>query len=145
MGYSFDRATGCAVHPDKRSNADNECPGGYTRAANAIDASARVTAALGLRPRARLIRLPSPPPRAQLIRLPESRDGLTQLSQEHIDETHTIQMPYGEIVRATLRGFLEQENQLPRVGRMGDMYVVGNVPWIWVTVPGTASPTWVDP
>ena len=54
-------------------------------------------------------------------------------------------MPYGTVVRATLRGFLENENQLPRVGHTGDMWVVGNVPWIWITVPGTGAPTWVDP
>jgi hypothetical protein len=83
--------------------------------------------------------------RAQLVRLPESQDGFTDRSPAHIDETHTIQMPYGEIVNATLRGFLEQENQLPRVGRVGDMYIVGETPWIWLVAPGAAAATWVDP
>jgi hypothetical protein len=96
-------------------------------------------------PRARLIRLPSPPPRAQLVRLPESQDSFTDRSPAHIDETHTIQMPYGTVVNATLRGFLEQENQLPRVGQVGDMYVVGDTPWIWTTPPGAVSPQWTDP
>jgi hypothetical protein len=54
-------------------------------------------------------------------------------------------MPYGETINATLRGFLENENQLPRVGHIGDMYVVGSVPWIWIQVPGTSAPMWVDP
>jgi len=71
--------------------------------------------------------------------------NLLSLSPEHIDEAHVITMPYGTVVRATLRGFLENENQLPRVGHTGDMWVVGNVPWIWITVPGTGAPTWVDP
>jgi hypothetical protein len=83
--------------------------------------------------------------RAELVRFPELRTGLTELSPEHIDEMHGITMPYGERVNATLRGFLEQENQLPRVGRVGDMYVVAGVPWIWTTAPGAVSPQWVDP
>jgi hypothetical protein len=94
-----------------------------------------------LAPRARLVRMPTPTPRATLVRLPE----LVTITPEHIDEAHTVRMPYGEDVRATLRGFLDSENQLSRAGRVGDIYVVGKVPWIWVTVPGTASPTWVDP
>ena len=88
-------------------------------------------------------------PRAMLVRLPSPREELSQpltdLSPAHFDESHDITMPYGMVVRATLRGFLEQENQLPRVGRIGDMYVVGSVPWIWIQVPGTTAPTWVDP
>jgi hypothetical protein len=70
---------------------------------------------------------------------------LVEIAPEHIDETHTITMPYGTVVRATLRGFLENENQLPRVGHIGDMYVVGTTHWIFITVPGTSTPTWVDP
>jgi hypothetical protein len=76
-----------------------------------------------------------------LLRLP----SFTAIAPEHIDETHRITMPYGMEVSATLRGFLENENQLPQVGHIGDMYVVGHMPWIWVTVPGTTAPTWVDP
>jgi hypothetical protein len=67
------------------------------------------------------------------------------ITPDHIDEAHDITMPYGTVVRATLRGFLEQENQLPQVGHIGDMHVVGSVPWIWNQVPGTTTPTWVDP
>jgi hypothetical protein len=95
--------------------------------------------------RAELVRLPAPPPRAQLVRLPSPRVSLVQVTAEHIDETHRITMPYGTQVLATLRGFLGTENQLPRVGHIGDMFVVGAVPWIWVQVPGTTAPTWVDP
>jgi hypothetical protein len=76
-----------------------------------------------------------PPPRAELIKLPPWQ----------IDEARLLQMPYGERVIGTLRGFLENENQLPRVGHISDMWVVGDVPWVWIQVPGTTSPTWVDP
>jgi hypothetical protein len=76
-----------------------------------------------------------------VVRLPD----FTEITAAHIDETHTITMPYGMEVRATLRGFLENENQLPHIGRVGDMYIVGDVPWIWIRVPGTTAPTWVDP
>ena len=43
-----------------------------------------------------------PAPRAQLVRLP----NFTLIAPEHIDQTHTITMPYGTEVSATLRGFL---------------------------------------
>jgi len=96
-------------------------------------------------PRARLVRLPAPPPRAQLVRLPDSPLRLVDLTVEHIDETHVMTMPYGTVVRATLRGFLVKEDQLPRLGHIGDMWVVGTVPWVYIQVPGTSAPTWVDP
>jgi hypothetical protein len=80
-----------------------------------------------------------------VVRLPAPRTDIFAITSEHIDQTHTITMPYGTQVSATLRGFLEQENQLPRVGHIGDMYVVGSVPWIWIQAPGTTAPTWIDP
>jgi hypothetical protein len=70
---------------------------------------------------------------------------LIELTPEHIDESHRITMPYNVEVLATLRGFLDTENQLPRVGHIGDMYVVGTTPWIYIQVPGTTAPTWIDP
>src|SRR5436309_4344242 len=74
--------------------------------------------------------LVDPAPRAQLVRLPIT----TPISPWHINETHEITMPYGTVVDATLRGFLANENQLPRLGSIGDMYVVGSMPWIWIQV-----------
>jgi hypothetical protein len=90
--------------------------------------------------RARLVRLPVPVPRAELVRTP-----WVQLSEAHVDETHPLTMPYGSKVYATLRGFLDSIDQLPRIGQTGDMYVVRTTPWIWTTVPATFAPTWVDP
>ena len=54
-------------------------------------------------------------------------------------------MPYNVDVQATLRGFLQNESQLPRIGRIGDMWLVGDVPWIWIQAPETTAPTWIDP
>ena len=96
-----------------------------------------------LPPRAQLLKLPTP--RASVVRLPAPRTDIFAITSEHIDQTHTITMPYGTQVSATLRGFLEQESQLPRVGHIGDMYVVGSVPWIWIQAPGTTAQTWIDP
>ena len=90
-------------------------------------------------PRASSVRVSAP--KAQLVRLP----NFTAIAPENIDQTHVITMPYGTEVSATLRGFLEQESQLPRVGHIGDMYVVGTVPWIFIQAPGTTAPTWIDP
>jgi hypothetical protein len=94
-------------------------------------------------PRAQLVRLPLPPPRAQLVRLPAPDDA--EIAPQNIGRTHTMAMPYGTVVSATLRGFLGNENQLPRAGHIGDMYVVEQTPWIWIQVPGTTAATWVDP
>lgn len=91
------------------------------------------------------VQTPVAAPRAKLVRLPSPRVHLVELDPEHIDETHVVTMPYGTVVRATLRGFLGTENQLPRVGHIGDMYVVERTPWVFIQVPGTTAPTWVDP
>jgi hypothetical protein len=85
--------------------------------------------------------VPVPAPRAVLVKLPPPRAKLVW----KIDDSHIVTMPYGMQVRATLRGFLGAENQLPRVGRIGDMWLVGDVPWIWIQVPGTVAATWIDP
>jgi hypothetical protein len=79
-----------------------------------------------------------PVPRAQLVRLPEWRPGQARI----------MRMPYDESfeVRGVFRGYLASESVLPRSGNaIGDTWVVGNTPWVWVTVPGTGVPTWVDP
>jgi hypothetical protein len=78
------------------------------------------------------------------VRLPQG-PPLVELSPEHIDETHAITMPYGTVVAATLRGFLENENQLPRVGEIGDMWFVGQTAWIWLVAPGALKADWIDP
>jgi hypothetical protein len=44
------------------------------------------------------------------------------------------------------KGYLADVAQLPRSGNaIGDTWVIGRTPWLWLTVPGTTSPTWVDP
>jgi hypothetical protein len=81
-----------------------------------------------------LIKLP--PPRAQLVRLPEWRIG----------EQRPVMMPYNLEVLATYRGRLGSENMLPSSGNMlGDMWVVGDTPWLWVTAPGATRADWIDP
>jgi hypothetical protein len=83
--------------------------------------------------RATLVRLP--PPRAQLVRAPE-----WQLGQARI-----MRMPYdmNMEVRGVLKGYLAEVSLLPRGGnRIGDTWIVGRTPWVWITVPGTTAPTW---
>ena len=61
---------------------------------------------------------------------------------------YSFTMPYdGSFeVLGVLRGYLSDVGQLPRTeNKIGDVWVVNDVPWLWVTVPGTAAPTWVDP
>jgi hypothetical protein len=75
-------------------------------------------------------------PRATLVALPEWRVG----------EARAMRMPYGLDVVGRLKGHAEDELYLPLAGnRIGDTYLVENRPWIWITVPGTTAPAWVDP
>jgi hypothetical protein len=55
-------------------------------------------------------------------------------------------MPYGLEVLCRLKGRLDAEWMLPASGNaIGDTWVVGETPWVWIAVPGTSAPTWVDP
>ena len=97
-------------------------------------------AAIAPVPRAKLVLLPKPVPRAKLLATPWD-----EITAAHLDETHVVTMPYGSKIHATLRGFLASVDQLPQIGKVGDMYVVGTVPWIFTTAPGATMPTWIDP
>jgi hypothetical protein len=85
-------------------------------------------------PRAELIKLP--PPRAELVRLPEWRIG----------QTRPVLMPYNLEVLATYKGQLGSEAMLPQSGNLlGDMWVAGDTPWVWIWAPGAARADWIDP
>jgi hypothetical protein len=85
-------------------------------------------------PRAALVKLP--PPRAALVRLPECQPGTSRL----------LYMPYRLEVVGQLQGRLSDETLLPQSGNsIGDTWIVGNTPWVWITTPGTTSPQWIDP
>ena len=59
-----------------------------------------------------------------------------------------MRMPYDENleVRGVLKDYLDSESLLPRTGNhIGDTWIVGNVPWVWITAPGTTAPAWIDP
>ena len=77
-----------------------------------------------------------PPPKAQLVRLPEWRVG----------ETRPVTMPYNLEVLATLKGRLDAEWMLPTSGNhIGDTWIVGNTPWLWLVAPGATHADWLDP
>jgi hypothetical protein len=55
-------------------------------------------------------------------------------------------MPYGIEVLATYRGRQPSEYLLPSSGNhIGDMYMVGTTPWVWIWIPGAAHADWIDP
>jgi hypothetical protein len=55
-------------------------------------------------------------------------------------------MPYGVEVRGLLKGSLASQELLPQSGnQLGDTWVVGRVPWVWITLPGWSQPMWIDP
>ena len=79
-------------------------------------------------PRATPVKLPTP--RAQLVRnLPPLIPGQRYLAT----------MPYGIEALTTYKGELASLDMLPtHRNQIGDMYTVGNVPWVWIWVPGAA-------
>jgi hypothetical protein len=57
-------------------------------------------------------------------------------------------MPYGgERILTIYRGELPSTDKLPYDGwvRLGDMWMVRSVPWIWTVAPGALTPNWIDP
>jgi len=84
--------------------------------------------------RAVLVKLP--PPRAQLVHLPEWRIG----------ERRPVMMPYNIVALATYKGRLAADWMLPSSGnQIGDMWVIGQTPWVWIWAPGATHADWIDP
>jgi hypothetical protein len=83
-------------------------------------------------------------PRAKLVHPPAPRaDGLEPLQ---IGSFYPVKMPYGLEVRARYHGELPSIADLPtHPNQIGDMYLVGNVPWIWLFAPGATRAAWIDP
>jgi len=56
-------------------------------------------------------------------------------------------MPYGERILSTYRGELPSTDMLPYDGwvRLGDIWMVGSVPWVWAQPPWALRPDWIDP
>jgi hypothetical protein len=49
-------------------------------------------------------------------------------------------------VLATYKGRLAAEWMLPQSGnQIGDTWVVGRTPWVWIWTPGAARADWIDP
>ena len=85
-------------------------------------------------PRATLVKLP--PPRPQLVSLPEWKVGVTR----------PVMMPYNIEVLATYRCEMPSLDALPsHRNHIGDMWLVGQVPWVWIWAPGAARADWIDP
>jgi hypothetical protein len=78
-----------------------------------------------------------PVPRATLVRLPDPW---------LVGHTRVIWMPSGLDAVATLKGVLASTSQLPTAGnRLGDTWAVGDHCYVWLTAPGAAAPSWIDP
>jgi hypothetical protein len=84
-----------------------------------------------------------PAPRAELVRLPAPRAQLVLTPGEQYKAT----MPYDNLeVLATFRGWLPSQDDLPsHPNQIGDMYLVGNVPFVWLFPPGASRAGWIDP
>jgi hypothetical protein len=88
-------------------------------------------------PRATLVKLPGAP-RAQLV---------GDLPPPVVGRQYLATMPYDNLeVLATFRGWLPSQDDLPsHPNAIGDMYLVGNVPFVWIFAPGATHADWIDP
>jgi hypothetical protein len=80
-------------------------------------------------------------PRAQLVALPPAWPPL------FVGGRYLATMPYDNLeVLATLRGGLPSQDDLPsHRNAIGDMYLVGNVPFVWLFPPGASRADWIEP
>jgi hypothetical protein len=63
-------------------------------------------------------------------------------------QARIMHMPYdiSMEVRGVLKGYLSDEAFLPQSGNhIGDTWIVGTTPWVWITTPGTSRPQCIDP
>jgi hypothetical protein len=92
---------------------------------------------IGRREAPRAVLVQASAPRAELIgHLPPGRT----------DKLWPMLMPYGIEVLATYKGRLASEKMLPPSGNaLGDIWVVGDTPWVWLFAPGAAHADWIDP
>jgi len=96
-------------------------------------------------PRATLVQPRAP--RAQLVRPPVARAQLIpDLPHLIPGQRYLATMPYNLEVLATYRGEMASVDMLPsHRNRIGDMWVVGQVPWVWIWTPGATHADWIDP
>src|SRR4029077_11621101 len=98
-------------------------------------------------PRAPRAVLLTPAPRATLVKLPPlpAREA-GYLPPLVPGRQYRATMPYNLEVLTTYRGGLASLAMLPQDGnRLGDMWVVGRTPWVWIWAPGAAHADWIDP
>jgi hypothetical protein len=63
-----------------------------------------------------------------------------------VGTSRLLTMPYGLEVHGLLKGSLASTALLPQSGnQLGDTWVVGHTPWVWIVAPGWSQPLWVDP
>ena len=69
-----------------------------------------------------------------------------RLPEWRVGETRPVMMPYNFEVLATYKGRLAAEWMLPQEGNaIGDTWIVGDTPWVWVCPVGGSAATWIDP
>jgi hypothetical protein len=88
-------------------------------------------------------------PRAILVKLPTpGTESAGDVSPLVVGQHYLATMPYdnGLQVLTTFKGWLPSQDDLPsHPNAIGDMYLVKNVPFVWVFAPNATHADWIDP
>jgi hypothetical protein len=80
------------------------------------------------------------------VKLPQLRAQSISLPEWKVAETRPVTVPYNLEVLATFRAWRPLHGDLPsHPNQIGDMYLVGNVPFVWLFAPGASRAGWIDP
>ena len=88
-------------------------------------------------------------PRATLVKLPPPRAPLAgDLPPLVVGQHYLATMPYDNNLEVlmTFKGWLPSQDDLPsHRNAIGDMWLVGSTPWVWIWAPGATHADWIDP
>ena len=69
-----------------------------------------------------------------------------RLPEWKVGEERQLLLPSSLKVSGRLRGWVASGDMLPQSGNaIGDTWVVGGTPYVWMVAPGAAQADWIDP
>jgi hypothetical protein len=83
------------------------------------------------------------------VKLPPPRAPLAgDLPPLVVGQHYLATMPYDNNLEVlmTFKGWLPSQDDLPsHRNAIGDMWLVGSTPWVWIWAPGATHADWIDP